>query len=107
VTELSSWTLQVSVSLPRGSSPVDFPALAKLEDRVRSMVSETEHVSVDTFITEPGAIRDSLVSLLDFHTPQPDGSCSPLCGWKSDGTQTHSEHVVDIFEESTRAHALS
>lgn len=104
VTEPSFWILQISVALPPGASALDFPALATLEDRVRGMVSDTDRVSVDTLTAKPGAIRSYLVSVLDFHVRQPDGTC--FCGWQPDG-RSHPEHVAEIFEESTRAHAVS
>lgn len=99
-----SWILQVSVALPAGTDPLDFPALAALEDQVRSFVSDTERVTVDTFTVIPGAVRSYLVSILDFHVRQPDGSC--VCGWKPDG-RSHAEHVTEIFAESTRAHVTA
>lgn len=98
------WTLQISADLPEGADAADFPILARLEDWIRSSVTVTERVRIDTFTVDPGAIHSYLVSAVDFHRLQPDGSC--FCEWQPTGGQSHAEHVAVIFEESTRAHAV-
>lgn len=97
------WTVQVAVVLPEGADPADFPRLTELENGVRALVgTESDRVHVDTFTVRPRAVHSYLVAVLDMHVLQGDGTC--FCGWRPDG-RSHAEHVAEIFEESTRAHA--
>lgn len=102
---LRIWCLQLAVVLPDGASPEDLPSLARLEDAIRSMVTETDRVRIDTFTVHPGGVRSSLADTIDFHRLEPDGSCR--CGWSPGeaGGGSQAEHVAEIFEVSTRAHA--
>jgi hypothetical protein len=99
------WTLQVAVVLPEGADPDEIPSLARLEEFVRGKVTESETVRIDRFTVRPGAVNTFLVATLGMHALQGDGTC--FCGWAPVDGLSHAEHVADVFEESTRAHAIA
>lgn len=99
------WTLQIAVVLPEGVDPEEVASLTRLEEFVRSHVTESETVRIDRFTVRPGAVNTYLVATLGMHTLQADGTC--FCGWAPDASQSHPEHVAEVFEESTRAHAIA